>query len=166
MASPRALKQVQRLITMQRQLTQTAGVLHDRMNDWLDLADHLDQDDLPMIQTLRDAEHRGEPPYRLKWTPIREGSLEITADGVIVPPAVYQIDLDTGVIATELDVSGKTLIIATYTMVGPRYQAIEILAAIPALSIQEAGAHRAQYEQMVAYLEENFGFETLDSARR
>ena len=95
-----------------------------------------------------------EVNFTLLHAPVKGGSLALFVDGV--PTTAYTVDLDLGVITPAGSVPVGKQIVASYTQLGLRSQVIEIIQAVPSLSLAQFAADKALYEQAIGWIGDHF----------
>ena len=95
-----------------------------------------------------------EVNFTLLHAPVKGGSLALFVDGV--PTTAYTVDLDLGVITPAGSVPVGKQIVASYTQLGLRSQVIEIIQAVPSLSLAQFAADKALYEQAIGWIDAHF----------
>ena len=95
-----------------------------------------------------------EKNFTLLRAPVEVGSLALFVDGV--PTAVYTVDLDSGVITPAGAVPAGKRIVANYVQLGLCSQVLEIIQAVPSLSLVGFAIDKALYQQAIAWIDEHF----------
>jgi len=95
-----------------------------------------------------------EVAFTLLHAPVKVGCLALFVSGV--PTTAYTVDLDTGVITPAGSVPAGKQIVASYVQLGLLSQVVEIIQAVPSLTLAQFAAGRALYEQAIAWIGDHF----------
>ena len=156
MATKRALEGLQGLVEVGRKakikariLSATFGVVIAEMDAITDDADIAWDGEVVCEQTTGQ-----ETSFTLLHSPVKAGSLALLMDGV--PSTAYSVDVDTGVITPTGAVPAGKCVVANYVQLGLKSQVVEIIEAVPSLSLAGFAADKALYQQAITWLAEHF----------
>ena len=156
MATKRALSKLQGLVKVStavkikaRILSGAFGAVIAEMDAIIDDIDIAWEGEVVCEQTTGQ-----EKSFTLLHVPVRVGSLALFISGV--PTAAYTVDLDSGVITPVGAVPAGKQIVANYVQLGLRSQVLEIIEAVPSLSLAEFASDKALYQQARAWIDEHF----------
>jgi len=156
MATERALRKLQDLVKVNvmskaraRILAGALGVVIAEMDAITDDKDIAWEGEVVCEQTTGQ-----ETSFTLLHAPVKAGSLALFVSGV--PTAAYAVDLDTGVITPTSPVPAGKQIVANYVELGLLSQVVEIIQAVPSLSLAQFAADKALYEQAIVWIDAHF----------
>ena len=156
MATKRALSKLQVLIKVNgaskaraRILSGALGVVIAEMDAITDDKDIAWEGEVVCEQTTGQ-----ESSFTLLHAPVKGGSLALFMDGA--PTTAYMVDLDIGVITPTSPVPAGKQIVANYVELGLLSQVVEIIQAVPSLSLAEFAADKVLYEQAIAWIDAHF----------
>ena len=156
MATQKALRALQNLIKVNRAskakariLSGAFGAVIAEMDAIIDDIDIAWEGEVVCEQTTGQ-----EKSFTLLHVPVKVGSLALFISGV--PTAAYAVDLDTGVITPTSPVPAGKQIVANYVELGLLSQVVEIIQAVPSLSLAEFAADKVLYEQAIAWIDAHF----------
>jgi len=156
MATERALGKLQDLVKVStavkakaRILSAGFGVVIAEMDAIIDDADIAWEGEVVCEQTTGQ-----EESFILLHVPVKAGSLALFMDGV--PTTAYTVDLDSGVIIPAGAVPAGKQIVANYVQLGLRSQVVEIIQAVPSLSLAEFASDKSLCQQARVWIDEHF----------
>jgi hypothetical protein len=156
MATKRALRRLQTLVDTNNAAKAAARILAARFGRVIAEMDAItDDEDIAWEGEVVCEQTTGqEKTFTLLHTPVKTGSLALFVDGV--PTTAYTVDLDVGVIMPTGAVPVGKEIVANYVQLGLKSQVVEIIQAVPSLSLAQFVSDKALYQQAMSWITEHF----------
>ena len=156
MATQRVLSRLQALLELDRCAIAQAQVLAATFSTVIQAINAIkDNVDIEWQEEVLAEETTGsETEFHLLHPPMKLDSVVVYVDGSSI--TAYTIDLDTGIITPTETVPAGKRITASYVQLGLTSQVVEILTAIPAVSLSDIAGKIQDYEVAIAWLMEHF----------